>query len=213
MTPTEKTVHDYLTSLQRSLNSLPLAERNEVVSEITAHIRDSVEQGLTVEQVLSQLGAAKELAAQYRDTLWVERASRARTPWSMLQSVFWLAKRGAIGSACFFVAVIGYGSGVGLMVTALLKPFFPNQIGFWVGPGVFHFGFHEAGRAGGGVGLLLVTGAPAHEVLGPWYIPVTCALAAFFIGGTTKVLRKLVKRIKTKNTGSILQPEIPKPIA
>jgi hypothetical protein len=212
MTPMKKPVNDYLTSLRRSLKSLPTAERDEVVSEITAHIRDSLEQGLTVEQILSQLGTAQELAAQYRDTVWVERASRARTPWSMLQSVFWLAKRGAIGGTCFFVALIGYASGVSLIVTALLKPFFPNQIGLWVGPGVLHFGFHDAGRAGGGVGLVALTGGPAHEVLGRWYIPVTCALGAFFIWGTTKVLRRLVKRIKTKNTGSILHHQSPKPM-
>jgi hypothetical protein len=182
------------------------------VSEITAHIRDSLGQRLTIEQILSQLGPAKELARQYRDTLWVERASRARTPWSMLESVFWLAKRGLIGLACFLVALAGYTSAAGLIVTAVLKPFFPNQIGLWVGPGVFHFGFHEAGQAGGGVGLLLATGGPAHEVLGRWYIPATCALGAFLILGTTMVLRRLVKRIKTGKTGSILQPELHEPM-
>ena len=214
MTPMEEMVNEYLTSLQRSLKSLPTAERDEVVSEITAHIRDSLEEGLTVEQILSQLGTAQELAAQYRDTVWVERASQSRTPWSMLQSLFWLAKRGAIGGACFVVALIGYGSGASLVVTALLKPFFPNQIGLWVGPGVLHFGFHNAAwRVGGGVGLVLVTSQPAHEVLGRWYIPVTCALGALFIWGTTKVLRKLVKRIETKNTGSILRHQLPKSIA
>lgn len=212
MTPMEKTINDYLTSLQRSLKSLPAVEREEFVSEITAHIRDSLEQGLAPGQILSQLGAAEDLAAQYRDTVWMERASRVRAPWSMLQSVFWLARKGAIGGACFVVALIGYVSGAGLLLTAVLKPFFPSQIGLWFGPGVFHFGFHDSSGEGGGVGLVLASGIPAHEVLGQWYIPVTCALAALFIAATTKVLRKLVRRIKTKNTGPAL-PEPPRPIA
>lgn len=214
MTPTEKTVDEYLASLDRSLKSLPTVERDEVVSEIAAHIRDSLEQGFMAAQILSQLGTAQELAAQYRDTVWVKRACQARTPWSMLQSVFWLAKRGAIGGACFVVAVIGYGSGASLVVTALLKPFFPNQIGLWVGPGVLHFGFHNAAwRMGGGVGLVLATSLPAHDVLGGWYIPVTCAVGALLIWGTTKILRTLVKLIKTKNAGSILRHQSPKSIA
>lgn len=215
MTPImEKTADDYLTSLRRSLKSLPATERNEVVAEITAHIRDSLEQGLTMDQILSQLGTAEALAAQYRDIVWVERASRARAPWSMLRSLFWLAKKGAIGGACFVVALVGYVSGGGLLLTALLKPFFPTQIGLWVGPGVFHFGFHDAGQAGGGVGLLVGSGNPAHEVLGHWYIAVTCVLGALFIWGTTGVLRRLVKRIKTKGTGPILLPQSqPKPMA
>lgn len=206
MIPAPSAIDNYLASLRTALKSLPAREREEILSEISAHIRDSREQGLSLEQTLLQLGAPEELAAEYRDALLVRLAVQARTPWSMLTTVFRLATRGAIGAACFFIAVIGYVSGAALFVTALLKPFFPHQIGLWVGPGVFHFGFHHVGHGGGGVGLLLSTGSPAHEVLGHWYIPVTCALGVLLIWGTTHVLRRLVKRIRTKHTRASTSP-------
>lgn len=206
---TENTVTDYLISLRSSLEGLPHLERDEIVSEINAHIRDSLEQGLSIEQILSKLGGAKELGAQYRGIRWAEAVSQARSPWSMLRSVFGLARTSTIGAGCFLLALIGYVSGAALVVTALLKPFFPEQMGLWVGPGVFNFGFHEPGRFGGGVGIVLLTGSPAHEVLGRWYIPVTCVLGAFLIWGTTNLLRRLAKRIKHDNTQSTLQLQFP----
>ena len=66
----EKQIDSYLNALRIHLGSVTVAEREEIVREINAHIRDSVEEsGASIESVLARLGPAKDLAAQYRDGL------------------------------------------------------------------------------------------------------------------------------------------------
>ena len=85
-----------------------------------------------------------------------------------------------------------------MLVSALVKPLWPKQVGLWIGPGIFNFGIHDAAGYGGGVGLLLRTGGPAREVLGWWYIPVVLAIGSLFIWGTTRLLRKLIKGVQIR---------------
>ena len=74
---TDKQMENYIATLRLQLAPLTLGEREEIVMEIAAHVRDSAEQsGASVESVLARLGPAKELAAQYRDGLLIRRASR-----------------------------------------------------------------------------------------------------------------------------------------
>lgn len=98
---------------------------------------------------------------------------------------------------CARVYRLRYGRGA-MILTAIMKPILPNQIGLWIGPGVFNFGIHEAGRYGGGVGLLLATGIPAHDVLGWWYVPVALAIGALFLWVTTKLVQMLIGRMRTR---------------
>jgi hypothetical protein len=78
------------------------------------------------------------------------------------------------------VALVGYVMALGFLVTVLLKPFFPDRIGLWVGHGNFVLG--ATGR-----------GAGVHEVLGSLYIPVTMLLAFGTAVGTTQALRWLMR--------------------
>ncbi len=205
MNPTETTADEYLTTLRSALKGLPVADCEEIVSEIGVHLRESLEQGGDIENVISHLGPAKQLAAQYRETLWVQRTARTVSPWLMLRGAFWLARTSAFGFGCFMLAFIGYGTGGAMVLSAILKPIFPKQIGLWIGPGVFTFGIHEAGHYGGGIGLILITSSPAHEVLGWWYIPVALAIGCLFVWGTTRLVRKLVRRMKTRPSGPFLR--------
>ena len=206
MNSAQKRIEAYLADFKAGLKGLPAADRNEFVSEISAHIRDSVEAGRSIDDVLSQLGPAKELAAQYREALWLDRASRTISPWFMLQGVFWLAKTSALGFICFVVALIGYVTGSGMIFTALLKPFMPQQVGLWVGPGVFDFGIRVAGKMQGGAGMAMAIApnSQVHDVLGSWYIPVALTIGSLFLLGTTVVLRKLLRKMKTKSSGPAL---------
>jgi uncharacterized membrane protein len=61
-------IDSYLIELRLHLTRLTIGEREEIVREINAHIRDSAEEsGVAVEAILARLGPAQELAAQYRD--------------------------------------------------------------------------------------------------------------------------------------------------
>ena len=55
----EMQIDSYLTALRLHLGPLTIAEREEIVREIGAHVRDSAEEtGASIETVLARLGPA-----------------------------------------------------------------------------------------------------------------------------------------------------------
>ena len=170
----------YLTDLRLHLGPLTIAEREEIVKEIGAHVRDSAEEsGAPVETVLARLGPAKELAAQYRDGLLIRKASRSFSPLVLLRATLRLATKGVFGIFVFFCGVIGYSLGVGFVFVALAKTIVPSHTGAWV----------QDGRllAAGG----FVYGVPpgAHEVLGMWIIPLALTLGSLTLVSTNWAIR------------------------
>jgi hypothetical protein len=188
MTPREQWLHidNYLAELRRCLPNMALADRQEVVREISAHIRECVEEpGSSIDEILKRLGSPEMIAAQYGQDVLIRRASRGFSPVSILRATLALARRGLQGLALFLGALFGYGSGAALLLTVILKPIFPRQIGLWVGPAVFQFGYHQPRPFD-----------PVHEVLGRWYIPVAFWLAFCFVGCTTYGIRWCLRRFR-----------------
>ena len=164
---TEKQLESYLATLRLHLAPLTLGEREEILKEISAHVRDSAEQsGATVETVLARLEPAEALAKEYRDGLLISRASR-------------LSSKGIAGIAVFFVGLFGYAIGGGLVITALLKPIFPANTGLWMLDG------HVVSS---GV-LFPPPAAPAHEVLGMSYILIALVAGSLTLLSTTWAIR------------------------
>jgi uncharacterized membrane protein len=71
MTPTQQPtaqptlqIEAYLSALRTQLAPITLAEREEILREIAAHIRDSVETGTPIETVLARLGPPAALAPE-----------------------------------------------------------------------------------------------------------------------------------------------------
>ena len=84
----EMQIESYLTALRYHLGPLTIGEREEIVLEISAHIRDSAEEpGASIASVLAGLGPADKLAAQYRDGLLIRQASRSISPLLLLLSL------------------------------------------------------------------------------------------------------------------------------
>lgn len=181
---TEMQIDSYLTALRLHLGPLTIAEREEIVREIDAHIRDSVaESGASVETALTRLGTAKELAAQYRDGLLIRQASRSHSPLVLLRASLRLATKGAFGILILFLGFIGYAMGGGLVLTALLKPIFPANTGLWINNGQFV----EAGS------LFPAPTPPIHEVLGMWYLPLALVLGSLTLLFTSFVIRRSLR--------------------
>jgi uncharacterized membrane protein len=157
----EMQMESYLTTLRSHLGLLTLAEREEIVREIEAHVRDSAEEpGATVETILARLGPAQELAAQYRDGLLIRKASRSFSPLVLLRASLRLATKGVSGVFVFFCSVFGYSIGAGLIFVALAKSIAPAHTGLWV----------EDGQMAA-LGAFEYDLPPhAHEVLGMWII-------------------------------------------
>lgn len=177
-------IDEYLGSLRAHLGPMTLGEREEIVREISAHIRDSAEQeGASVADVLARLGPAEALAAQYRDGLLIRRASRSISPLVLLNAALRLATKGVSGVMVFFCGIFGYGIGGGFVLTALMKPVFPVNTGLWIRNGVLaSFGT-----------LFPPPGPPAHEVLGMWYIPFALTFGSLTLLLTTYVIRRCLR--------------------
>lgn len=176
----EMQIDSYLSALRLHLGALTFAEREEIVREIGAHVRDSAEEsGASFETVLARLGPAEELAAQYRDGLLIRKASRSLSPLVLLRATLRLATKSASGIVVFFCSVFGYCFGAGFVLIALSKAIFPAHTGAWI----------QNGRL---VDLgAFVYGVPpqAHEVLGMWIIPLGLIAGALTLLFTTYVIR------------------------
>jgi len=173
---------NYLTNLRLHLGPLTITEREEIVREIGAHIRDSAEQShASLETVLARLGPADTLAAQYRDGLLITKASRSFSP---LRGTLRMATQGFFGVLVFFVGLMGYAFGGGMVITALLKPILPANTGVWL-DGNGHLQ---------SVGMLFPPpGAPAHLVQGLWYIPAALIVGSFTLLFTTWAIRNSLR--------------------
>jgi uncharacterized membrane protein len=173
-------IDTYLSSLRTHLGPMTLSERDEIVREISAHIRDSAEEsGVSVETILARLGSAEELAAQYRDGILIRQASRSISPVKLMRGALRLATKGVSGVIVFFVGMFGYLIGGGMVLSGMLKPIFPAYTGMW---------FRD--------GHMIATGtqvypppSPAHEVLGIWYIPLMLTAGSLTLLATTFMIR------------------------
>ena len=180
----EVELYDYLRSLRQNLIDIPEHEREDIVREINAHVRERAEEpNNSVTQILRRLGSAEELASQYRREALIRKATGSISPIVILKATVQLATRGLEGLGIFLGALLGYGGGIAFLITAILKPFFPRQTGLWVGPGVFDFGFHTPASYGD----------PVHEVLGWYYIPTALVLGSVFLVLTTVLIRKWLR--------------------
>jgi hypothetical protein len=191
MSPTQEhwlQVDNYLSNLRKSLPHMPVEEREEIVREISAHIRECAQEpGSSIDNVLKRLGSPESLASEYGHDRLMRRARRSFSPVLILRVTLALARRGAEGFALFLGTLVGYTMGGGLVLTAILKPFFPRNIGLWIGPGVFDFGFRVPPHSG-----------PVHEVLGQWYIPVALGAGYLFIWLTTSGIRWYLRRSRQR---------------
>lgn len=177
-------IESYLSALRTHLGPMTLAEREEIVREIAAHIRDSSEQTeSSVAAVLARLGPPQHLAAQYRDGLLIRRASRSLSPILLLRGAARLATKGVSGIFVFFVGVIGYVMGAGFVLSALMKPILPENTGLWIRDGVVV----SSGT------VFPPPGPPAHEILGMWYLPIALIMGSLTLLFTMWLIRHALR--------------------
>jgi len=180
----ETQIDSYLTALRTHLDTLTIAQREEIVREIAAHIRDSAEEsGASVESVLARLGPAEELAAQYRDGLLIRQASRSNSPIVLLRGALRLATKGVFGILVFFLGLFGYFMGGGLFLTGVLKVIFPANTGMWFKDGYLLFWGAST----------TPPGPPAYEVLGFWCIPLALFAGSLILVLTTAAIRAFLR--------------------
>ena len=178
-------IHDYLTRFESHLCTTSRRDKEEILREIEAHIRDAAGQDDgKVASVLSRLGEPEALAAQYRDFTLLQTASRSLSPLVLLSAAVRLATKGVFGAFAFFCGVVGYAFGAGLVLVGLIKSIAPAHAGLWMQDGV---------PVSSGA-LVVIPPPPAHEVLGWWLIPIALTLGALITLGTTFIIRHSLRR-------------------
>lgn len=178
----QQQIDHYLSVFQSHLRSVTLDQREEIIREIGAHIRDSVEER-DVASVLSRLGPPEELAAQYCDGMLIQQASRSFSPFLLLRGALRLATKGIFGILVLVYGFFGYVFGAGIALTGLIKPLSPENTGTWM----------QNGHIVSSGALLQVPPPPAHEVLGSWYIVIALIVGSLLLVSTTIVIRFCLK--------------------
>ena len=184
MTP-QQMIDAYLARFESHLRTTSRRDKEEILREIEAHIRDAAERDDgNVASILSRLGEPEALANQYRDVALLQKASRSLSPLVLLRAAVRLATKGVFGAFVLFCGVVGYAFGAGLVLVGLIKPIAPAHSGLWMRNGV---------PVSSGA-LVVIPPPPAHEVLGWWLIPIALTLGVLIILGTTFIVRHGLRR-------------------
>jgi hypothetical protein len=137
------------------------------------------------------MGTPEEIARQYRLELLLNRSAWRISPWSVLRTLFRWTLTGIQGYTVFVLALIGYTMAAAFYITALLKPFFPHNVGVFLSEqGLNIARFPEP--------------PPGAEILDAYYIPVAVFVGFLFTLGTTLAIRFVARRfgkLKQKVSG------------
>ena len=180
----DQQINSFVAALRTELVPIAIEDREEILREITAHIRDSAEQtGAPIDVILTRLGSPAELAAQYRASLIIRKASRSLSPMKLMRAALSLATKGIFGVVVFFLGIFGYAIGGGLAVSGMVKPILPAHTGVWLQDGHFV----SSGT------LFPAPPPPAYEVLGMWYIIIALILGSLTILLTSFLIRACLR--------------------
>ena len=183
---TNPMVESYFSELDSKLTDLPQAPRRDFLLELRAHVMDRLEQLATVSgddcrTVLKALGTPEEIARQYRMELLLKRPSWKISPITVLRTALRWTVAGVQGYLVFLVALIGYMFAASLYLTALLKPFFPDNVGMYV--------------SDKGINLASFPVQHGHDIMGNYYVAFAVFMGYLFTFGTTLLIRLLVRRL------------------
>jgi hypothetical protein len=185
-------IRGYLFVLERSLRTfLPPATVADAVREVDTHILDRLEQmppnpdeRATIERVLAELGPPLRVAQAYSMELTVDEAITTGRPGAIARGLWYIAASTVAGFLASISLFSGYAIGAAFLAIAILKPIFPQNVGFAYSHGTLtsfgaEFGFDPAKDIRGGywiiplsliVGgvILIITHRLTRQLLGWW---------------------------------------------
>lgn len=181
-------IEDYFSELERKMADLPAGDRQELSRELRAHVLDRLEQVSIVTEadcrsVLKALGSPEEIARQYRLERIMKRSPWSISPLTILRTTLRWALTGFQGFAVFMLAFTGYAFALCFYLGAVLKPFAPHNVGFFVGD-------H-------GLNLAAWPAPQTKAVLDAYFIPISIVVGYLFTLGTTLLIRALVRRVRS----------------
>ena len=179
----EQQIEEYLDTLRASLESITISQREEIVREIGAHIRDSAElPDVAIAEILARLGSPEKLALEYRDGILIRQAGRSYSPFLLMKAAMRVGTRGFFGILVFLSVLFGYVLGGGLILTGFVKPLLPTHVGLFYGPHSYGFGVFFPGAEIG-----------ERELLGWWYIPIAITAGSLLVVVTSWIIRRFLR--------------------
>ena len=138
----ESRIRGYLYVFERSLRSfLSPAIAADAVREVESHIRDAVaeagdvpDESDALERILGRLGPPMRVAQAYSLELVMDEAAATGRVMAVLRSLFHGATMGVLAFFTAFGLFVGYSMGIAFLIVAIMKPIFPNNVGFWMTP-------------------------------------------------------------------------------
>jgi len=182
-------VRGYLYVLERSLCTfLPPYVVTDAVREIETHIADRVsateavpDERAALERVLAELGPPLRVARAYSAELTLDEAVTTGRIGAMARSLWYFAVNSVAGFCGAIGLFIGYTLGLSFLALAVLKPVFPNNVGF-----IFE---HDRLTSFGGHFPI----GPGEVVVGGyWIIPVCVAIGLLVLVGTHRAARRML---------------------
>jgi hypothetical protein len=184
-----------LAEVRRGLRGLSAGETSDIIEELRSHIVDRAREAgeltpASTVAAVNGLGDLRELAGAYAAGRIAAPVEERRSPWWMLAAAFRLAQLSIGGFILFIVSLTGYGVGLGLILTAVVKPFAPRHAGLWQsGSGAdysLHLGFTTDPTVG-------------HELLGWWIIPLGLVLGALITWLTWRLDLASLRRVRRRS--------------
>ena len=189
----ESRVRGYLYILERSLRaSVSSTLAADAVREVESHLRDRVAEspGMpnereALEAILTRLGSPATVARAYSLEMIMEEGAIGGRFTAVLRSLFHGAGTGVLEFLTAMLLFTGYASGWAFVVTALLKPIFPNNVGIWT---------HE--------GFSLGAEFPAPDGVAPlggyWVVPIFLLIGMGILVLTHRFARRWIARMRER---------------
>ncbi len=179
-------VDTYFAQLNSKLSDLPVERRQDFLRELRAHVLDRLEQVTApsvddCRSVLKALGTPDEIARQYRMEMILRTSSWRLSPFKVLRTTLRWTVAGVQGYLVFVVALIGYILSASFYICALLKPFFPKNVGFFV--------------SDAGINFAQFPVQYGQEYLPNYFIPICIVMGYLATFGTTLLIRFLVRHL------------------
>lgn len=169
----DRRIEDWLRRMHWALGRMPSPEREDIVAETRAHLRERMDGGQDAVSALAALGPADAYARRFLDEMELSGALGSQKSSDLLRVVLRRVHRSLIAAAAF-VALLFIGAiGLGFPIVALCKLTDPSHFGLWVGPGNFTIGTNDSPEV--------------HEALGNYFYPV-----AVLVAGGAWVLGRMV---------------------
>jgi hypothetical protein len=178
-------IREWLRRLTWSLSAVPSPEREEIVAEAHAHLREAMANGQSAEAALAGFGAAEDYGREFVDQMDVSGALGSGRYGAMLSVVGRRVQSSFAAALAGMIMIIIGGVMAATVVVMIYKLIDPTHTGLWLGTHQFFLGKID-------------DPAQARDLIGGWiYLVCTLLFAAAWLLGRNVLLwtlRRLARR-------------------